>query len=105
MFDVWVMLLVGMFDCLYMCIGLQNDDVGCQLLDWIDCLWIFIYGSIDVGVWFLFIEWCVLLLMLFEFVVFSEFLFFVDWCVVILLLNGVCMWCFDGVVVVGCDDV
>ncbi len=84
--------------------GLQNDDAGRQLLDWIDRLRTSIHGSTDAGARYSLTEWRALLSMLLESAVFSEPSPPADRRVVILPLNGARMRRFDGVVVVGCDD-
>ncbi|OCS47486.1 PD-(D/E)XK nuclease family protein [Ralstonia pickettii] len=102
--DAWVALLAGTLDRLHMRTGLQNDDAGRQLLDWIDRLRTSIHGSTDAGARFSLTEWRALLSMLLESAVFSEPSPPADRRVVILPLNGARMRRFDGVVVVGCDD-
>ncbi|MCT7306990.1 PD-(D/E)XK nuclease family protein [Ralstonia wenshanensis] len=102
--DAWVTLLAGTLDRLHMRTGLQNDDAGRQLLDWIDRLRTSIHGSTDAGARFSLTEWRALLSMLLESAVFSEPSPPADRRVVILPLNGARMRRFDGVVVVGCDD-
>ncbi|CAJ0688858.1 PD-(D/E)XK nuclease family protein [Ralstonia wenshanensis] len=102
--DAWVTLLAGTLDRLHMRTGLQNDDAGRQLLDWIDRLRTSIHGSTDAGARFSLTEWRALLSMLLESAVFSEPSSPADRRVVILPLNGARMRRFDGVVVVGCDD-
>jgi len=102
--DAWVTLLAGTLDRLHMRTGLQNDDAGRQLLDWIDRLRASIHGSTDAGARFSLTEWRALLSMLLESAVFSEPSPPADRRVVILPLNGARMRRFDGVVVVGCDD-
>jgi len=102
--DAWITLLAGTLDRLHMRTGLQNDDAGRQLLDWIDRLRISIHGSTDAGARFSLTEWRALLSMLLESAVFSEPSPPADRRVVILPLNGARMRRFDGVVVVGCDD-
>ncbi|MBU9578919.1 PD-(D/E)XK nuclease family protein [Ralstonia mannitolilytica] len=102
--DAWVTLLAGTLDRLHMRIGLQNDDAGRQLLDWVDRLRMSVHGSADAGARFSLAEWRSLLSMLLESAVFSEPAPPADRRVVILPLNGARMRRFDGVVVVGCDD-
>ena len=102
--DAWVTLLAGTLDRLHMRTGLQNDDAGRQLLDWIDRLRVSVHGSTDAGARFSLTEWRALLSMLLESAVFSEPAPPADRRVVILPLNGARMRRFDGVVVVGCDD-
>jgi ATP-dependent helicase/nuclease subunit B len=102
--DAWVALLAGTLDRLHMRTGLQNDDAGRQLLDWIDRLRTSIHGSTDAGARYSLTEWRALLSMLLESAVFSEPSPPADRRVVILPLNGARMRRFDGVVVVGCDD-
>ncbi|MCO5398066.1 PD-(D/E)XK nuclease family protein [Ralstonia soli] len=102
--DAWVTLLAGTLDRLHMRTGLQNDDAGRQLLDWIDRLRVSVHGSADAGARFSLTEWRALLSMLLESAVFSEPAPPADRRVVILPLNGARMRRFDGVVVVGCDD-
>jgi ATP-dependent helicase/nuclease subunit B len=102
--DAWVTLLSGTLDRLHMRTGLQNDDAGRQLLDWIDRLRTSVHGSVDASARFSLTEWRALLSMLLESAVFSEPAPPADRRVVILPLNGARMRRFDGVVVVGCDD-
>ena len=102
--DAWMTLLSGTLDRLHMRTGLQNDDAGRQLLDWIDRLRTSVHGSADAGARFSLVEWRALLSMLLESAVFSEPAPPADRRVVILPLNGARMRRFDGVVVVGCDD-
>ena len=102
--DTWMTLLTGTLDRLHMRTGLQNDDAGRQLLDWIDRLRTSVHGSADAGARFSLVEWRALLSMLLESAVFSEPTPPADRRVVILPLNGARMRRFDGVVVVGCDD-
>lgn len=102
--DAWVTLLAGTLDRLHMRTGLQNDDAGRQLLDWLDRLRTSVHGSADAGARFSLTEWRALLSMLLESAVFSEPAPPADRRVVILPLNGARMRRFDGVVVVGCDD-
>ncbi len=102
--DAWVTLLSGTLDRLHMRTGLQSDDAGRQLLDWIDRLRVSVHGSTDAGARFSLTEWRALLSMLLESAVFSEPAPPADRRVVILPLNGARMRRFDGVVVVGCDD-
>ncbi len=102
--EAWVTLLAGTLDRLRMRTGLQNDDAGRQLLDWLDRLRVSVHGSADAGARFSLQEWRALLSMLLESAVFSEPAPPADRRVVILPLNGARMRRFDGVVVVGCDD-
>lgn len=102
--EAWVTLLAGTLDRLHMRTGLQSDDAGRQLLDWIDRLRVSVHGSADAGARFSLTEWRALLSMLLESAVFSEPAPPADRRVVILPLNGARMRRFDGVVVVGCDD-
>jgi ATP-dependent helicase/nuclease subunit B len=102
--DAWVTLLAGTLDRLHMRTGLQNDDAGRQLLDWIERLRTSVHDSTDAGARFSLAEWRALLSMLLESAVFSEPSPPADRRVVILPLNGARMRRFDGVVVVGCDD-
>ena len=102
--EAWVTLLAGTLDRLHMRTGLQNDDAGRQLLDWIDRLRASVHGSTDAAARFSLTEWRALLSMLLESAVFSEPAPPADRRVVILPLNGARMRRFDGVVVVGCDD-
>jgi len=102
--DAWVTLLSGTLDRLHMRSGLQHDDAGRQLLDWIDRLRTSVHGSAEAGARFSLTEWRALLSMLLESAVFSEPAPPADRRVVILPLNGARMRRFDGVVVVGCDD-
>jgi ATP-dependent helicase/nuclease subunit B len=102
--DAWVTLLAGMIGRFQMRTGLQNDDAGRQLLDWIDRLHTSVHASADAGARFSLAEWRALLTMLLDSAVFSEPSAPADRRVVILPLNGARMRRFDGVVVVGCDD-
>ncbi|APF87413.1 recombinase RecB [Ralstonia solanacearum] len=102
--EAWVTLLAGTLDRLRMRAGLQNDDAGRQLLDWLDRLRVSVHGSADASARFSLQEWRALLSMLLESAVFSEPAPPADRRVVILPLNGARMRRFDGVVVVGCDD-
>ncbi len=102
--EAWVTLLAGTLDRLRMRAGLQSDDAGRQLLDWLDRLRVSVHGGADAGARFSLQEWRALLSMLLESAVFSEPAPPADRRVVILPLNGARMRRFDGVVVVGCDD-
>ncbi|MDE2202550.1 MAG: PD-(D/E)XK nuclease family protein [Burkholderiaceae bacterium] len=102
--EAWVTLLAGTLDRFHMRTGLQRDDAGRQLLDWIDRLRMSVHGSTDAGARFSLAEWRALLSMLLDSAVFSEPSPPADRRVVILPLNGARMRRFDGVVVVGCDD-